>query len=293
MKWCVQEPKLPTRHRFKPLVNYCPGEGLPAYICCKIILLKTPVLLGLLTWIFAVFASPLQAQNSRSNEYNQIGWYGLFMNFRLDDKWSVHAETQIRRTDWVASPQQNLYRVGINFKFHPQVTFRTGYAFADTFNYGEQPIQSNGIRFPEHRLYQMLLISNPLGKVGLSHRLMLEQRWVGRSTDPKATKYDEWVYFNRMRYMIRADVPLKGPSLENKEPYLAVYDEILIGFGKKINQNVFDQNRFAMVGGFRFSGNYRLEAGYFSQILQFGRLVDGKNHFQYNRGIVFSNFVNF
>lgn len=243
-------------------------------------------------FIFA-FSNLSLAQNNRASESNSIGWYGLFMTYKIDDKWSIHGEVQVRRTEWIASPQQNLYRTGVNFKFHPKVTFRAGYAFADTYNYGSEPIQSNGIRFPEHRAYQMLLINNPIGRVTLSHRLMLEQRWVGRSLDPNATKFDEWVYVNRMRYMLRADLPLNGPTLENREPYLAVYDEILIGFGKNVNQNVFDQNRFAAVAGFRFSGKYRLEAGYFSQILQFGRFVGGKNYFQYNRGIILSNFVNF
>lgn len=243
--------------------------------------------------LFLFSAGQLQAQNNRASESNSIGWYGLFMNYKLDDKWSIHGEVQIRRTEWITSPQQNLYRTGVNFKFHPQVTFRTGYAFADTFNYGTEPIQGNGIRFPEHRLFQMLLINNPLGRVALSHRLMLEQRWVGRSLDPKATKFDEWVYTNRMRYMLRADFPLQGPTLDNGEPYIAVYDEILIGFGKNVNQNVFDQNRFAVVGGYRFSGKYRIEGGYFNQTLQFGRLVGGQNYFQHNTGLVLSNFVNF
>ena len=139
----------------------------------------------------------------------------------------------------------------------------------------------------------MILINNPVGSVALSHRLMLEQSWIGRSLDPNATKFDEWVYANRMRYMLRADIPLKGPTLDDKEPYLAVYDEILIGFGKNVNQNVFDQNRFGALIGFRFSGKIRIEGGYFSQILQFARFVDGKNYFQYNRGLIIGSFVNF
>jgi hypothetical protein len=254
---------------------------------------KNQITRALLALCIFIITHAAHAQNNRASETNAIGWYGVFMNYKIDDKWSIHAEVQLRRTEWIASAQQNLYRTGVNFKFHPSVTFRAGYAFADTYNYGSEPIQANGIRFPEHRLYQMLLINNPVGRVALTHRLMLEQRWVGRSLDPNATKFDEWVYVNRMRYMLRADLPLKGPTLDDKEPYFAIYDEILIGFGKNVNQNVFDQNRFAVVAGFRFSGKYRLEAGYLSQILQFGRLVGGKNYFQYNRGIVLSNFVNF
>lgn len=233
------------------------------------------------------------AQNNRETENNSIGWYAFFANYKLDDKWSLHGEFQWRRTDWISNPQQNLYRVGVNYKIHPQVTFRFGYAFADTFNYGEQPIAGNGIRFPEHRAYQMALINNPVGKFNLSHRFMIEQRWVGRSLDPNATEADEFVYLNRFRYMFRADIPLVGSSLEDKEPYLAIYDEILIGFGKNVNQNIFDQNRLGILIGYRFSGAVRIEGGYFNQILQFGRLVNGKNYFQNNQGLIINSFFNF
>uniref|UniRef100_UPI0035936000 DUF2490 domain-containing protein n=1 Tax=Aquiflexum sp. TaxID=1872584 RepID=UPI0035936000 len=211
--------------------------------------------------IFCDF-SLLQAQVNRERENNQIGWFALFMNYKLDEKWSLHGEFQWRRADWIAESQQNLYRVGVNYKLHPQVTFRAGYAFADTYKYGKVPISSNAIRFPEHRSYQMVTLSNPVGILALSHRFMLEQRWVGRSLDPLATKADELVFYNRLRYMFRTDIPLKGPSLDSKEPYLAFYDEIMIGFGKNINQNVFDQNRLGLLAGYKFSDTARIEGGY-------------------------------
>ena len=172
------------------------------------------------------------------------------------------------------------------------MTFRAGYAFADTYKYGKVPISSNAIRFPEHRSYQMVTVGNPVGILALSHRFMLEQRWVGRSLDPLAIKVDEMVYFNRFRYMFRTDIPLKGPSLDSKEPYLAAYDEIMIGFGKNINQNVFDQNRLGLLAGYKFSNSARIEGGYFNQILQFGRLVDGKNLFQHNQGFIIMTYLN-
>ena len=119
---------------------------------------------------------------------------------------------------------------------------------------------------------------------------MLEQRWVGRSLNPNATKADEMVYYNRLRYMFRTDIPLKGGSLDNKEPYLAAYDEIMIGFGKNINQNVFDQNRLGILVGYKISSTARIEGGYFNQILQFGRLVNGENLFQHNQGFILMTY---
>lgn len=233
------------------------------------------------------------AQNNRSYDNNQIGWYAFFLNHQLDEKWSIHGEFQWRRTAFITNGQQNLYRTGVNYKIHPQVTLRAGYAFADTYNYGQVPISSNGIRFPEHRTYQMILLATPIEKFGLSHRFMLEQRWIGRSLDPKATQANEYVYLNRLRYMFRAEVPLKGKAISENIPYLSFYDEIMVGFGENVNQNVFDQNRLGILAGIKLSPKIRTEGGYFNQILQLGRMVDGKNQFQNNKGFIINTYLNF
>lgn len=243
--------------------------------------------------VFVIQCQAAVAQNNRASESNQIGWHAFFLNYAIAKKWSFHGEVQLRRVSFIDDAQQNLYRMGINYSLHPQVTFRTGYAFADTYNYGVVPIQANGIRFPEHRTYQMVLLKNPIEKVDISHRLMLEQRWVGRSLDPKAIKADELVYFNRIRYMFRMDIPFQALTRVKKTPYLSFYDEIMIGFGRNVNQNIFDQNRIGALAGMKFNQKMKIEAGYLNQLLQLGRFVDGKNHFQHNSGYVINSYFNF
>ncbi len=236
---------------------------------------------------------PSFAQNNRASDFNSVGWYAFFMNYKLDDKWSIHGEFQWRRTDFILDAQQSLFRTGINYKIHPQVTLRGGYAFADTYNYGRVPITSNAIRFPEHRTYQMVTVNNPISSVLFTHRFMLEQRWVGRSQNPTATVIDEYVFLNRFRYMARLSFPLIGKTLDDERLYAVVYDELMIGFGENVNQNIFDQNRLGVLLGHKFSSNIRVEGGYFNQILQFGRLVEGKNLYQYNRGFIINTYLNY
>jgi hypothetical protein len=248
---------------------------------------------SLLVSALLFFVIGTKAQNNRRTVDNSIGWYALFINHKLDDRFSLHGEIQYRRTDYINDPMQNLYRVGVNYLIHPQVTFRVGYAFADTYPYGEIPIQSSGRRFPEHRTYQMLTINNPIGALQLSHRFMLEQRFIGRFLDPKANRADDYLYMNRIRYMLRMQLPLKGKTLDNKEPYVAAYDELLIGFGRNVNQNVFDQNRLGALFGYRFTEKIRIEGGYLNQNLQLGRFVDGNNLFQNNTGVVINTYLNF
>ena len=93
--------------------------------------------------------------------------------------------------------------------------------------------------------------------------------------------------------MFRVQIPLKGQSIENKTPYLAIYDEIFIGFGENVNENVFDQNRLGVLIGYKFNNTIRIEAGYLNQILQLGREVDNRNVFQNNNGFIINTNFSF
>ena len=70
------------------------------------------------------------------------------------------------------------------------------------------------------------------------------------------------------------------------------YDEVFIGFGENVNENVFDQNRVAVLLGYKFSPSLRIEGGYLNQTVQLGREVNGRNVFQYNNGIILNTYLN-
>lgn len=86
--------------------------------------------------------------------------------------------------------------------------------------------------------------------------------------------------------MARVQLPLKGKEIKDSTPYVAMYDEIFIGFGKNVTANVFDQNRLGILLGYRFNKSVRIEAGYLNQILQLGRQINGQHVFQNNSGII-------
>uniref|UniRef100_UPI0037BE61AF DUF2490 domain-containing protein n=1 Tax=Flavobacterium sp. TaxID=239 RepID=UPI0037BE61AF len=73
----------------------------------------------------------------------------------------------------------------------------------------------------------------------------------------------------------------------------AAYDEVFIGFGENVNENVFDQNRIGVLLGYQFNSSLRVEGGYLNQILQLGREVNGSNVFQYNNGIIVNALFTF
>lgn len=233
------------------------------------------------------------AQNTRITDDNAIGWYTYTGTFNLNKKFAVHTEFQWRRENTINDAQQNLLRLGVNYQVIPNVQFRVGYALVETFAYGDIPINSMGRDFTEHRTFQTVTINNKLSRVDFSSRFMLEQRWVGRYSSPNVPNEDVFPFLNRFRYMARFQLPLKGKSIEDKTPYLAVYDEIFVGFGENVNENIFDQNRLGVLLGYRFNKNFRLEAGYLNQIVQLGREVEGRNVFQYNNGLIINTVFNF
>lgn len=236
--------------------------------------------------LLLLFVNHTYSQNTRITNRNTIGWYNYFGTFKLNNKFGLHTEYQFRRNDVITEWQQSLLRVGMNYQLSPKIQLRVGYAWIETFPYGEIPINGMGKDFTEHRLFQMATITDKAGIVDLSHRFMLEQRWVGRYSNANLNKEDEYLLLNRVRYMFRLQVPLKGKEVKDETPYIAIYDEVFIGFGKNVNANVFDQNRVGILLGYRFNKNIRVEAGYLSQILQLGRQVNGQNVFQYNNGII-------
>lgn len=235
----------------------------------------------------------MSAQNTRINHHNTIGWFNYFGTVKLSKKFGLHTEYQWRRDEIITDWQQSLLRVGLNYSLNPRVLFRVGYGWIETFPYGEYSINGLGRDFSEHRVFEMVQLSHKEGIIDFSHRFMLEQRFVGRYSSANETKEDEFPLLHRIRYMVRCQAPLKGKEIKDKTPYVAIYDEVFIGFGKNVNANVFDQNRIGIVFGYRFNKNVRIEGGYLNQTLQFGRQINGQNVFQYNNGIILNANFNF
>lgn len=243
--------------------------------------------------LFIAISQLTLAQSTRITDNNSIAWFVYNGTFKLNPKISLHTEFQWRRDEWIKDKQQNLLRLGINYQIDPKVQLRVGYALAETYPYGDIPINGFGKDFTEHRMYEMVTLTDKIKMVELSHRFMLEQRWVGRYSTANLTKEDDYLFSNRFRYMFRAQVPLKGNTIGDHTPYVAIYDEILIGFGNNVNENIFDQNRFGLLLGYKFNNAFRLEGGYINQILQLGRELNGRNVIQHNNGFIINTIFNF
>jgi len=254
--------------------------------------LLSTILTTALPVIFLLNVTSSTAQNTRITDRNTIGWYAYTGTIGLKGKWSVHTEAQWRRNEVITEPMQLLLRAGVNYKVSDALSLQAGYGYITTYAYGDFPLNAFGKTFPEHRTFQTATVSDHIGRIDLTHRFRLEQRWVGKFASAASDDVDSWVYTNRFRYMLRLQCPLQGKTLDDHEWYAAAADEILLGFGKNVGENVFDQNRMYLLLGYRFSKSVRLEAGYMEQIVQLGREVNNRNVFQYNSGLNVSGIFN-
>ena len=243
-------------------------------------------------FLLGLFKEPY-AQNNRLNTSNNIGWYNYFGTVKLSSKFGIHSEYQWRRNNFITDGQQSLLRIGVNYQVKPNILLKAGYAWIETYPYGEISINPLGRSFTEHRIFEMAQLSQKEGIVDISHRFMLEQRFVGKYSSANASKEDEFPLLHRMRYMARLSIPLKNKETKDKSPYLILYDEVFIGFGKNVNANVFDQNRLGVLLGYRYNNNFRIEAGFLNQTVQLGRQINAQNIFQNNNGIIVNSIFNF
>lgn len=227
------------------------------------------------------------AQNDRIEDDNTIAWAQLFTTVRLNSKWDALVEYQWRRENGLKYWQQSLLRTGVQRKLNNQLSIAVGYGWIETFPYGDYPLAANGT-FPEHRIHEQVQLKNSFGKLSLTQRLRIEQRWIGRVKPNTKREIEDWMYSNRFRHLVRLQYPLAG----NNKLYAAIADEVFISAGKQVGANVFDQNRIMMMLGSKLSDRLSMEAGYINQTLFQGRRVNNNTIVQNNNGATVALIIN-
>jgi Protein of unknown function (DUF2490) len=240
----------------------------------------------LLVGFFLFLAYHSFAQNDRVNDYNNINWAQLFVTKSINKKTDWLIEYQWRRTNGLKHWQQGLFRTAIQYKPNSNVALAVGYAQAETFAYGDYPIANNGT-FPEHRLFEQVLLKQSLSRLSISHRFRIEQRFIGRVKAGTDRDIEKWIFSNRFRYLLKLQYPL------SKNFYGWCGDELLISAGKNVGVNIFDQNRIHLNLGYKINSKIAVELGYINQTLQQGRRVNNSTIVQRNNGIVASTSLVF
>jgi hypothetical protein len=219
-------------------------------------LLMSPLLL---------LARPGFGQSPRLRDFHSLGWFVYVGDHQVAKKWAVHTEFQLRRVDWLRDPQQLMARLGLVRTLSERVKVSGGYTYFQSHRYGAYA-EVPGRAEPENRLYEDVTLQDQLGRLGLKHRVRLEQRWLGSRTADGQGPVQQWKYQNRIRYQLAATFPLQGVKIDDGEFYLAGFDELFVGFGQNVGLNVFNQNRLSGGVGFQLTRDAKAELNYLYQI---------------------------
>lgn len=225
-------------------------------------------------------------QSPRLADYNALGWFVYVGDHKLASKWTLHTEYQMRRVNWLRDQQAQLARLGLERTLTDRVKVSGGYTYFQTSRYGTYPTVAGRVE-PQNRIYEDVTLTDPLGRLTLSHRLRLEQRWLSTRADNGAGAVEKWTYDNRIRYLISGEFALQGPAIDNGEWYLNAFDELFMAFGKNVNLDVFNQNRLSAGPGYRFTKDAKVELNYLYVISQHPGPdpASGRPVAEYNQGV--------
>ena len=208
--------------------------------------------------------SPSNSFSQKEISPQNHAWVMYFGNHKLSEHWGIHTEYQWRRADMFNDWQQSLLRLGVDYYSKQNAQYTVGYGWIKSFQYGDQPIAHN---LNEHRIWEQFVIKNKVGRVDISHRYRLEQRFIENWVKDANAVYaqDGFVFRQRVRYRFMATVPLSRKEMKDNTLFLAVYDEPFLGFGKGIGKNILDQNRLYGAIGWRFNKDFNVQLGYLNQ----------------------------
>ncbi|WP_375445496.1 DUF2490 domain-containing protein [uncultured Fibrella sp.] len=240
------------------------------------------VWMTVLVYLFGGFA----AGQNRVLDHNAVGWYTYNGDHKISDKWAIHTEYQWRRIDLIRTWQQSLARLDVVRTMSNRVKLGTGYTYFVTYPFGQYPQADAGVPYPEHRLHEDIQLKDSYGRLELTQRFRLEQRWLGTLSQQDPRQVASWKFQNRIRYQIAGELPLKGPKIDDGELYLTFFDELFISFGQNVGQNIFNQNRISGGLGYQVRDNIQLELNYLNQVLQHAAKdpATGKPVFEINNG---------
>lgn len=222
-----------------------------------------------------IFSFLLQCGFQAQAQVQHSGWLASFNTIKLDDKWSVHFDGQLRSSDAIEHVQTLLLRPGINYHFKKGM-ISGGYGFIHNRR------SSAGVTgyLNEHRFWEQLILNTKLSRISTAHRFRFEQRFLPQPVITNGElKSDDFATAYRLRYFIRNVLPLVKQPQFSKGAFVALQNEVFLNTGDKsaVNGKFFDQNRFYAAVGYRLSPKVDVEAGYLNQYVE-GRRGFTNNH---------------
>jgi hypothetical protein len=196
--------------------------------------------------ILLFVSAPLLAQKPGPYGF----WPCYYGSAAINDKWGIWGEAQYRNYDFTGDLEQLLLRTAVTYNLGPdnnqQISQGYGYVRSEPYISGTEEKRVT----EEHRLYQQLILKQRFGRLYLTHRYRLEERFLPDD------------FRVRFRYFVSANFCLNKKALEPGTFFLTAYNEVFLHADKP----VFDRNRLYAGIGYGISKSLRLEGGHMLQM---------------------------
>jgi hypothetical protein len=187
-------------------------------------------------------------RNLSSGQSSGLGsWNTINVKFKIDDKWSVFSEVQLRSLKFYGYFHYYEYKVGVNYQALPNLNLTLGTGDYNTYKEGGNFLTPKNN--DELRIWPQVSLTQSLGNLKLEHRYRTELRFTSNG------------YRNRFRYRLGISLPLGNENRGYKPFQLSFSNEIF--FTDK--EPYFERNRVLMSAGIKMSKQISFQIGFLRQ----------------------------
>lgn len=223
----------------------------------------------------AILSLPLRTASQHMVRHTNMFWAGYYNTSRLNNKWSLASDAQMRTKDWTHKWSQLLIRSGAGYTFNNRVSVTAGLAFFKNAQHvGKDLFLKN-----EWRPWQEVSCQQLLHKINFNQRLRCEQRFLQVINNNELTKNYQYIF--RLRYKFEFQFPLKAHNIK-----LLAANEVMVNPGYIHNSLFFDQNRTFAGINFKLNSTSSLQCQYV-KVFQW----HGNTYVMDNQNVVRVNFV--
>ena len=208
--------------------------------------------------LFIAFA--LLKTCGQEQETHYSSWNTINIQKKLNNKWSVNTELNLRRTNFLRDWEQFIIRPFIHYTFENDLDLSVGYSYIKHYSYSDF---SRPIDIIENNIFQQLIIKHKFSKFLLDHRLRFEERFQQQIVEitPNVFITDGVTYKNRFRYKFQIGILLESFGLP-RNISLVLYDEVHLDFGNGLRPEKLVQNWMFLGLSFRASEHINIRTGY-------------------------------
>ena len=222
---------------------------------------------------FAFLLLPLASTAQHTTQHTNMLWAGYYNTIRVNKKWAIASDAQLRTKNWADEWSQLLVRTGLTYSFNSNFSITGGLAFFKNAHYADKELLLKN----EWRPWQELSYQLALHRINLLQRLRTEQRFLQEVVNNK--KINSYQYIFRLRYKFEWQFPLQENNIR-----LLIGNEIMVNPDYINNTLFFDQNRTSAGINFKLNSNTNLQCQYI-KIFQWHsntKILEDQNVFRVN-----------